>query len=77
MYVTETLCWSKPVLDSEVVTPTSRRAHTAVVFGAVMNVFGGYVDLRGSSSQLWNFDLGDLSSVYLYEAQKVEKIINK
>ncbi|KAK8748811.1 hypothetical protein OTU49_016012 [Cherax quadricarinatus] len=36
--------------------PTGRRAHTAVMVGDAMLVYGGYQDLRGSSSELWNFN---------------------
>ena len=41
-----------------VVTPKGRRSHTALVFQDSMYVYGGYEDLRGSSSELWAFHFG-------------------
>lgn len=37
--------------------PTNRRGHSAVIYRDSMYVFGGFEDFRGSSSQLWQFDL--------------------
>ncbi|XP_066987286.1 uncharacterized protein [Macrobrachium rosenbergii] len=39
--------------------PTGRRAHTAVIAGESMIIYGGYQDLRGSSAELWSFNLKD------------------
>ncbi|XP_035216879.1 LOW QUALITY PROTEIN: uncharacterized protein LOC118190290 [Stegodyphus dumicola] len=51
--------WKKHhVRGSAVHQPSGRRGHSAVVFDGAMHVFGGYQDLRGSSSELWMFDLG-------------------
>ena len=36
-------------------TPKGRRGHTAIVFEDSMYIYGGYQDLRGSSSELWAF----------------------
>ncbi|XP_023219241.1 uncharacterized protein LOC111621353 isoform X2 [Centruroides sculpturatus] len=36
--------------------PSGRRGHTSVVYNGAMHVYGGYQDLRGSSSELWSFD---------------------
>ncbi|XP_071543729.1 uncharacterized protein [Panulirus ornatus] len=36
--------------------PTGRRAHTAIMVGDLMLIYGGYQDLRGSSSELWSFN---------------------
>nr|XP_045586690.1 uncharacterized protein LOC123748456 isoform X2 [Procambarus clarkii] len=41
--------------------PTGRRAHTAVMVGDAMLVYGGYQDLRGSSAELWSFNTRDES----------------
>ncbi|GBN65624.1 hypothetical protein AVEN_55735-1 [Araneus ventricosus] len=50
--------WRKHhVRGSSVHQPSGRRGHTAVMFDGFMHVFGGYQDLRGSSSELWIFDL--------------------
>lgn len=40
-------------------SPSGRRGHSAVLYGSAIHVFGGYQDLRGSSSELWTFDLGE------------------
>ncbi|KAI1299243.1 Leucine-zipper-like transcriptional regulator 1 [Halotydeus destructor] len=37
--------------------PCGRRAHSAVVYGDAIYVYGGYQDLRGSCSELWTLDL--------------------
>ena len=50
--------WCKQRVEGEVMTPSSRRQHTAVLYNGVMYVYGGYIDLKGSTSQLWAFDLG-------------------
>ncbi|XP_054713112.1 uncharacterized protein LOC129222613 [Uloborus diversus] len=53
-----TQTWKKHhVRNSSVHQPSGRRGHSAVVYGDQMHVFGGYQDLRGSSSELWTFDL--------------------
>lgn len=39
-------------------TPGGRRGHTAVIDHAIMYIYGGYIDLKGSSNELWMFDLG-------------------
>ncbi|CAL1276516.1 unnamed protein product [Larinioides sclopetarius] len=50
--------WRKHhVRGSSVHQPSGRRGHSAVMFDGFMHVFGGYQDLRGSSSELWIFDL--------------------
>jgi len=42
-----------------VIFPVGRRGHTAVVNGSSMFVYGGYVDMKGSSSELWEFHIGN------------------
>ena len=39
--------------------PTNRKSHSAVVFGSSMFVYGGYVDMRGSSQEFWRLDFGE------------------
>ena len=39
--------------------PTGRRGHSVVLYGDAMHVYGGYQDLRGSSSELWTFDFSE------------------
>lgn len=37
--------------------PTNRRGHSAVVYSNCMYIFGGFEDFRGSSAQLWEYNL--------------------
>ena len=53
-----TLTWRKHTAAN---SPSGRRGHTAVVYGDAMHVYGGYEDLRGSSSELWTFDFGKIN----------------
>lgn len=39
--------------------PTGRRGHSSVLYDDAMHVYGGYQDLRGSSSELWTFDFSE------------------
>ncbi len=57
LYVPGARRWRKPVYG-EVVTPCGVRGHTAVVCNNAMHVYGGYQDLKGSTGQMWTFDLG-------------------
>ncbi|XP_064455333.1 uncharacterized protein LOC135366533 isoform X2 [Ornithodoros turicata] len=36
-------------------SPSGRRGHSSVVYNGAMHLYGGYQDLRGSSSELWRF----------------------
>ncbi|XP_046584084.1 uncharacterized protein LOC124291194 [Haliotis rubra] len=45
----------KPCTDVTVPQPTSRRDHSAVMHCGIMYIYGGFVDLRGSSSELWGY----------------------
>ncbi|KAL4635548.1 ras guanine nucleotide exchange factor F-like [Arapaima gigas] len=36
--------------------PGNRKGHSAVVFQSSMYVYGGYVDMKGSSQDFWKFD---------------------
>ena len=64
-FFTGTNVWKKHhVRGSSVHQPSGRRGHSAVVYDGVMHVFGGYQDLRGSSSELWTFDLSKFSLLY-------------
>ncbi|CAL8376440.1 unnamed protein product, partial [Gadus morhua 'NCC'] len=40
--------------------PTNRKSHSAVVFGSSMFVYGGYVDMRGSSQEFWRLDFDSM-----------------
>ncbi|CAM5999427.1 unnamed protein product, partial [Sphagnum balticum] len=58
-----TLEWKKHVssvisVGSSRSAPMGKRSHTAVLYGDAMHIYGGYQDLRGSSSEIWTFDFG-------------------
>lgn len=55
IFDTGSCTWRKHPGGGERQRPTGRRGHTSVVYNGAMHVFGGYQDLRGSSSQLWAF----------------------
>lgn len=40
-------------------TPANRKGHSAVIFGSSMYVYGGYIDIRGSTKEFWKFDFGE------------------
>lgn len=69
--------WKKHhVRGSSVHQPAGRRGHSAVVYDGVMHVFGGYQDLRGSSSELWTFDLSKSIFCLVYISHKFLFCIN-
>lgn len=37
--------------------PTNRRGHSAILYASSMYIYGGFEDFRGSSGQLWEFNL--------------------
>ncbi|XP_044754270.1 RING finger protein B-like isoform X2 [Coccinella septempunctata] len=47
--------WRKVRSKKGCAAPKGRRGHTALVFKGSMFIYGGYQDLRGSSSELWAF----------------------
>ncbi|XP_066544243.1 ras guanine nucleotide exchange factor F [Amia ocellicauda] len=42
--------------DSKSAVPVNRKGHSAVVFGDAMHVYGGYIDMKGSSQEFWTFN---------------------
>uniref|UniRef100_A0A3Q3QI63 Uncharacterized protein n=1 Tax=Monopterus albus TaxID=43700 RepID=A0A3Q3QI63_MONAL len=36
--------------------PTNRKGHSAVVLGSAMLVYGGFIDMKGSSQDFWTLD---------------------
>ncbi|XP_033842620.1 leucine-zipper-like transcriptional regulator 1 homolog [Periophthalmus magnuspinnatus] len=41
-------------------SPSNRKAHSAVVIESAMLVYGGYIDLKGSSQEFWSLDLDSM-----------------
>lgn len=50
--------WRKFRAPKGVATPKGRRSHTATVFQDSLYIYGGYQDLKGSTSELWAFHFG-------------------
>jgi hypothetical protein len=40
--------------------PRNRRAHTMCTLNGMLYLFGGYIDLNGSSNELWQYNIGML-----------------
>ncbi|XP_051762075.1 uncharacterized protein si:dkey-3d4.3 isoform X3 [Ctenopharyngodon idella] len=51
------------------VTPANRKGHSAVIFGSSMYVYGGYIDIRGSTKEFWKFDFDSRMWSLLSSAQ--------
>lgn len=47
------------VFPEQMRTPSNRKGHSSVVVGSAMLVYGGFVDLKGSSRDFWSLDFGD------------------
>lgn len=47
--------------------PINRRYHSAVVYRNKMYVFGGLIEIRGSTDELWSFDLEEYTWEALYQ----------
>ncbi|XP_072300400.1 kelch domain-containing protein 10 [Eucyclogobius newberryi] len=41
-------------------SPSNRKGHSAVVIGSNMLLYGGYIDLKGSSQEFWSLDLDSM-----------------
>ncbi|XP_036446890.1 ras guanine nucleotide exchange factor F [Colossoma macropomum] len=42
---------------SQHVVPSNRKGHSAVVLESSMYIYGGYIDMRGTSQEFWRLDL--------------------
>ncbi|XP_066542815.1 kelch domain-containing protein 3 [Hoplias malabaricus] len=42
---------------SQHVVPSNRKGHSAVVLESSMYIYGGYIDIRGTSQEFWKLDL--------------------
>lgn len=63
VYQVRTNSWRKVRAQKGVSVPRGRRGHTALVYQGAMIVYGGYQDLRGSSSELWAFDFSKWENI--------------
>uniref|UniRef100_A0A3P8WCU2 Si:dkey-3d4.3 n=1 Tax=Cynoglossus semilaevis TaxID=244447 RepID=A0A3P8WCU2_CYNSE len=44
-------------------TPSNRKGHSAVVLASAMLLYGGLVDMRGSSAEFWRLDFSQTQSL--------------
>lgn len=49
----------RSVPDAGSERPCVRRHHSAVVYSGAMYVYGGYIDIKGSSSEMWKYHADD------------------
>ncbi|KAK3108043.1 hypothetical protein FSP39_000012 [Pinctada imbricata] len=52
--------------------PSTRRQHSAVLHNNVMYIYGGYIDLKGSSSELWAFHIEEEEWELILQHQRSE-----
>ena len=64
-YYPDSLEWTQSHSEPDVWVPDQRRGHTAVLYNTSMVVFGGFLELFGSSDMLWVFDLGKIMYYFL------------
>ncbi|KAK7938859.1 hypothetical protein WMY93_002185 [Mugilogobius chulae] len=50
--------WHGKLPQAEI--PSNRKGHSAVVIGSAMLVYGGYIDLKGSSQEFWSLNLDSM-----------------
>ncbi|XP_067372182.1 uncharacterized protein klhdc3l isoform X2 [Channa argus] len=50
--------------------PTNRKGHSAVVIHSSMLVYGGYIDMKGSSQEFWSLDFDTMAWSQLNGSQK-------
>ncbi|XP_028249666.1 leucine-zipper-like transcriptional regulator 1 homolog [Parambassis ranga] len=50
--------------------PTNRKGHSAVVIGSAMLMYGGFIDIKGSSQDFWRLDFDTMSWCLLGSSQQ-------
>ncbi|XP_030613949.1 leucine-zipper-like transcriptional regulator 1 homolog [Archocentrus centrarchus] len=51
-------------------TPTNRKSHSAVVLGSAMLMYGGFVDMKGTSPDFWSLDFDTMAWSLLSGSQQ-------
>ncbi|XP_068602809.1 uncharacterized protein klhdc3l [Brachionichthys hirsutus] len=62
--------WQQKPSPRQTRMPANRKGHSAVVMGGAMLVYGGFVDLKGTSQDFWSLDLGTWSWSLLSGSQQ-------
>ncbi|CAI5656578.1 unnamed protein product [Oreochromis niloticus] len=50
--------------------PTNRKGHSAVVLGSAMLMYGGFIDMKGTSQDFWSLDFNTMSWSLLSGSQQ-------
>ncbi|XP_075873496.1 uncharacterized protein klhdc3l [Nelusetta ayraudi] len=53
-------CGGRSSSSCQAHTPSNRKAHSAVALGSAMLLYGGLVDMKGSSQEFWRLDFDSL-----------------
>ncbi|XP_067114834.1 kelch domain-containing protein 3 isoform X1 [Osmerus mordax] len=61
--------WQGMRSSSQNQMPVNRKGHSAVMFSSTMYIYGGYIDMRGSSQEFWSFDFDTMLWSLLHSAQ--------
>ncbi|KAM3861752.1 leucine-zipper-like transcriptional regulator 1 homolog [Diretmus argenteus] len=62
--------WQGKKSSPQTQMPANRKSHSAVVFGSAMFVYGGYIDMRGSSQEFWTLDFDTMAWSLLDGSQR-------
>ncbi|XP_059198716.1 leucine-zipper-like transcriptional regulator 1 [Centropristis striata] len=62
--------WQGKTSSPQTQKPTNRKGHSAVVIGSAMLVYGGFIDIKGSSQDFWSLDFGDMTWSLLSGSQQ-------
>lgn len=61
--------WQGKMSSTQNQAPGNRKGHSAVVISTAMYIYGGYIDMKSSSDQLWSFDFDTMQWSLLDSAQ--------
>ncbi|XP_041806805.1 actin-fragmin kinase [Chelmon rostratus] len=62
--------WQGKTGSPQTQMPTNRKGHSAVVLGSAMLVYGGFVDMKGSSHEFWSLDFDTMAWSLLNGSQQ-------
>nr|XP_046260513.1 ras guanine nucleotide exchange factor F isoform X2 [Scatophagus argus] len=62
--------WQGKTGSPQTQKPTNRKGHSAVVVGSAMLLYGGFIDIKGSSQEFWSLDFGTTAWSLLSASQQ-------
>ncbi|GAA6233969.1 kelch domain-containing protein 3-like [Lates japonicus] len=62
--------WHGKTSSPQIQMPTNRKGHSAVVIGSAMLVYGGFIDIKGSSQDFWSLDCDTMAWSLLSDSQQ-------